>query len=77
MYVEFMDNGTVKILMKEYITECFEAFGEQIDKKASTSSKHNLFEIKEVSSLLTEDKMETFHNIVAKLLYVSERAGWI
>ena len=43
-----MDNGTVKILMKEYITECFEAFGEKIDKKASTQGKHNLFEIKEV-----------------------------
>ena len=77
MDVEFMDSGIVKILMKEYITECFEAFGEQIDKKANTPGKYNVFEIKGVSSPVTEDKMETFHNIVAKLLYVSERAGWI
>ena len=75
MDVEFMDNCTVKILMKEYITECFEAFGEKIDKKASTPGKHNLFDIKEVSSLLTEDKMKTFHHIVAQLLYVSKRAS--
>ena len=73
MYVEFMDNGTVKILMKEYISECVEAFGEQIDEKTNTPGKHNLFEIKEASPPLTEDKMKTFHHIAAKLLYVSKR----
>ena len=74
MDLESIDNGIFKILMKEYITVCFEAFDEQIDIKVNTPGKHNLFEIKEVSSPLNEEKMEIFHHIVVKLLYVSKRA---
>ena len=33
MDLKFKDNGTVQILMQEYIRECFEAFGEEIVKE--------------------------------------------
>ena len=73
MDVTFKENGTVEIIMKDYIAECFEAFGEPIDKDANTPAKNHLFEVVEAPPL-DNDKMEVFHHIVAKLLYVSKRA---
>ena len=72
MDVEFMENGTVRIMMKYYIIECFEAFDEQITKSANTPSKHNLFTVDKESPPLDEGK-EVFHHIVEKRLYVSKR----
>ena len=73
MDLEFMNDGTVQILMQDYIKECFEAFGEVTNRVANTPGKHSLFEVTE-SLHLSKEKMEIFHHIVAKLLYVSKRA---
>ena len=73
MDIEFKDNGTVEILMKEYIKECFVAFGEKVDKVVNTPAKHSLFVVDE-SVDLNEERRDVFHHIVAKLLYVSKRA---
>ena len=59
--------------MTPYLKESIEAFGEIIDKGASTPAKENLFEINE-SKELDEDKSERFHHVVSKLLYISKRA---
>ena len=73
MDIELKPNGTLQILMQEYIKECFETFGEPIVKTANTPAKHCLFEVTESVSL-SKEMMEMFHHIVAKLLYVSKRA---
>ena len=69
MDVTFQDNGTLKMIIKDYITECFEAFGEPINKGATTPGKHHLFDVVK-STPLSDEKMEVFHQIVAKLLYM-------
>ena len=71
MDITFRDGGTVSILMNDYTTECFEAFGEPINKKANTPAKSDLFGVSE-SVNLDEDKKDLFHHIVTKLLYVSK-----
>ena len=68
-----MENGTVKILMKDYIKECFETFGELLGKAANTPAKSTLFEVNS-SVDLNEERRDMLHHIVAKLLYVSKRA---
>ena len=73
MDVVFKDNGTDEILMKDYINECFEAYGEPVNRSASTPSKHDLF-LSEGSIPLEEEKKEVFHHIVGKSSYVSKRA---
>ena len=73
MDLEFTDDGKVKILMKEYIKECMVAFGEELNKGVNTPAKHDLFSVGDLTRM-TESKMDTFHHIVAKLLYVSKRA---
>ena len=68
-----MDNGTVKILMKEYIKECFEAFNELMGKAENTPAKSSLSEVND-SMELNEERRDMIHHIVEKLLYVSKRA---
>ena len=55
MGVVFKDNGTVEIMMKDYINECFEAYGEPVNKSANTPAKHDLF-VPEVSIPLKKEK---------------------
>ena len=74
MDIEFMGEGKVKILMKEYLEESIVAFGEDLGKKANTPAKGDLFTIDEESEDLDADKSERFHHIVSKLLFVSKRA---
>jgi hypothetical protein len=45
-----------------------------ITKQAASPATKGLFEIDKTSPLLTKSESETFHSIVAKLLYVSIRA---
>ena len=68
----FKDNDTVEVMMKDYITEYFEVYGEPINKSANTPAKHKLF-VSEVSTPLDEEKKETFNHIVVELLYVPKR----
>ena len=41
MDIELKKNGTIEVLMKEYISENIYAFGEPIDKSANITSKCN------------------------------------
>ena len=43
--IEFKDNKTEWITMINYLTECFNAFVEPINKGANTPAKHNLFDV--------------------------------
>jgi hypothetical protein len=58
--------------MKDYATEAISKFGESISKSATTPAKRDLFEIDDKSERLSIDISETFHSVVAKLLYVSK-----
>ena len=59
--------------MKDYIKDAIADFGESITRSATSPAKKNLFKIDEESGPLTNKDKETFHSIVAKLLYASKR----
>ena len=71
MDIRFKDDVVVEIQMKDYILECFEAFGKLVTKDANTPEKHSLFNLNK-SKPLNEKKMELFHHTMEKLLYVSK-----
>jgi hypothetical protein len=73
MNIDFHEDGTATIKMKDYIKEAIADFGESITRTATTPAKKTFFEIDESSGALTEADRETFHSVVAKLLYVSKR----
>ena len=78
MNLEILDNRRVKVTMKEYLTECIEAFEShekrKIKEKANTPAKGNLFFVDENSAQLRGEQSDLFHHIVSKLVYVSKRA---
>ena len=74
MDIEIINDGRVKIMMKDYITECITSFGEDVSVGAKTPASHTLFEVDDTSPKLKKEKADTFHHIVAKLLFVSKRA---
>ena len=74
MDIELIDNGRVKILMKEYLEESIGSFGEDMGKKANIPAKGGLFKTDETSKDLNEDNSEIFYHIASKLLFVTKRA---
>jgi hypothetical protein len=74
MDIEFLKNGRLKILMKGYIEEAIEDFGEDLSRSASSPASKGLFDINQDSPRLCQEKSDRFHSIVAKLLYVCLRS---
>jgi hypothetical protein len=74
MDIEFLDNGKLKILMKGYIEEGIDDFGEDVSRPAASPASKGLFDIDQNSPRLSPEKSDKFHSIVAKLLYVCLRS---
>ena len=60
------------ITMTEYLKECIEAFGEEVNKTSKIPAAANIFDVDESSERLDKDNHKRFHHIVAKLLYVTK-----
>jgi hypothetical protein len=75
MDITFNDNdGTVTMLMKEYLKEATADPGMDASKVAPPPAKRDLFTVDNGPEQLDEHQGKVFHSIVAKLLYVSKRA---
>eukprot|EP00980_Cylindrotheca_fusiformis_P026811 scaffold17566_cov108-Cylindrotheca_fusiformis.AAC.1 len=70
MDIEFMKNGEVKILMKDYLTD----FTEDCSRRAVTPAANHLFRVNKNAETLDEDDRKLLHSITAKLLFVLRRA---
>jgi hypothetical protein len=68
------NNGTVTILMKEYLKEAIADSGMDASKVAPTPAKKDLFTVDDGSEQHDKRQGEIFRSIVAKLLYVAKRA---
>ena len=68
------DDGTVTILMKEYLKEAIVDSGMDASKVAPTPAKKDLFTVDDGSEQHDKRQGEIFRSIVAKLLYVAKRA---
>lgn len=74
MNFDMKKNGTIGISMKDYIKESIDSYKEEIKEKVPTPARKDLFDIDTTSEKLEDERMEIFHHIVAKILYVSKRA---
>ena len=75
MDINFVGNGKVEIMTKDYITECIESFGEDLGNiKVKTPATKDLFMIEKDEQKLDNKQHDIFHHIVAKLLYVTRRS---
>jgi len=73
MNIEIKDKK-VHIMMRDYLQEAIDAYGEAITTNATTPATRALMEIDQDSKLLEKRRADIFHHIVAKLLHVAKRA---
>ena len=74
MNITFIYNGKFEILMKEYLEEAIDEFGEKIVATTTPTAQKGLFSVNPDSEMLDEARSKSFRSITAKLLYVLCRA---
>jgi hypothetical protein len=74
--LEFNDDGTLDVLMVNYLKSVIAEFPEMITGKAATPAADHLFTIrdKKEARALKEERVLVFHHTVAQLLFMSTRA---
>ena len=73
--IEFMENGTVKLSMDDFVNKCIDIYGSEVKKAAATPATGNLFneDNTEEATRLSESEADRFHHTTAKLLYLAKR----
>ena len=66
MNIQYKDDGTVEIRMKDYVKESIAEFGEDIMRTAISPSMRDLFEVNGESTPLSKSRSETFHSVVVE-----------
>ena len=74
MNIAYTKQRTAEISMKCYLEEAIADCGMDITGTAKTPATRTLFEVDEGATPLDKDDADTFHSVVAKLLYVAIRA---
>lgn len=74
MDIEFLPDGTVKIMMTDHLREAIEDFGENVTREVSSAAANDLNEPYHDSPLLDTKRQEIFHSVTMKLSYVAIRA---
>jgi Reverse transcriptase (RNA-dependent DNA polymerase) len=74
MNITYLSDGTATVHMPSYIHEAITESNLHLGSPAATPCCHNLLSIDAASPLLSRSKAQTFHSVVAKLIYVGTRA---
>ena len=73
MKIDFSTPGQVKFTMDSYIDTLLQEIPEDLERgPAITPAGQHFFQVNQAGVLLPEAKRETFHHLVAKLLYLSK-----
>jgi hypothetical protein len=71
MSLQFKNDRTVTIQMKDYLQESIDESGLNVVHEAATPAKGSLSDVDSESPLLEGEEFDTFQSVVAKLLYVA------
>ena len=76
MTLDYTTAGKVKLLMLDYVAKMLEAFRphDDCDRTATTPAAEHLFIVNPDCPKLPEENAKTFHNFVAKSLFLTKRA---
>jgi hypothetical protein len=70
MTLDFLEEGVVKIDMRDYVKKVLGEMPEDMDGTATSPAAQYLLQVKEGVELLDKPKSEFFHATVAKLLFL-------
>jgi hypothetical protein len=74
MNIKYTNERTATVTMRSYLEEAIIESGLNVTHSVATPANKGLFEVDEASPRLGTNEAESFHSVVAKLLYVSLRA---
>ena len=74
MDIKLRSDRKVQIKMEKQIQEALDWFGEKITESPVTPANKNLFVVSNKARELNKERSDTFHSVVAKLLYIAKRA---
>ena len=67
------ENKKVRMEARKQVQEAIDKFGKDNRREVQSPAAHGLFQVNEESDLLSEDDADTFHSVVAKLLWLEKR----
>ena len=73
MKITFNNDGSLSIDTREYIREAIDDFNDAVDTNVNSAAALGLFTVDVKSPKLSTKKSDTFHRVVAKLLWVMKR----
>ena len=74
MTIDFSEPGKVKFSMQQYVDLLLDECPDEFNKgSARTPATNHLFETNDEADKLNKEDSETYHHLVAKLLYLSKR----
>jgi hypothetical protein len=74
MTLDYTEDGKVKIIMKDYITNMLAELPDDMSGESATPAALHLFTVNEKAEKLDEPTSEVFHHHTAQLLFLSRRA---
>ena len=74
MKIDYCRKGKVKFSIENYIKQLLEEAPYDMEGIAKTPATCHLFNINDGAKKLPEERAQLFHHIVAKLLYLCQRA---
>jgi hypothetical protein len=76
MNTKYTTEQTAIVTMRSYLEEAIIESGLDVTHSVTTPANKGLFKVDEASPRLETDEAESFHSVVAKLLYVSLGHAW-
>ena len=75
MTIDFTEPGQVSFIMKDYVADIIkEKPNNMDDRMATTPAAPHLYQVDESADALDDGMAETYHHLVAKLLYLAKRS---
>ena len=72
MIIDYSEDGKVKFSMPDYIEGLLDEAPDDMNGESITPAGNNLFTMCNDKDLLNDECAETYHHLIAKLLYLSQ-----
>jgi hypothetical protein len=74
MMIDYSEDGKVKFIMGDYVKGILDEAPSDMDGTATSPTTNHLFSVNDKSDKIDAEKVDLYHRLTAKLLYLSKRA---
>jgi hypothetical protein len=74
MTLDYSETGKVKFVMDDYVKNLIDNAPDDMTGTAATPGANHLFNVNDEAEKLSPEKLDKYHQMTAKLLYLSKRA---